>query len=221
MKKINCNIIKDILPLYVDDVVSEDTKELVEEHLNKCEFCNTEYKRMSGKMQMPVECDVQPIKTLNKKIKKEKIISALAASLISVLILGLLGFWTLFIGKPVEKDRVEITTEIQKPHDAYADPEFVVHSNIKDGTTMISKEKKIYKIDENGDEILAGYEVEIREPLLKFIHFNPSGYSFGYSYQEMGAPAEEFDFVIKVKFKDETVTYSMREEGLFKYYEKR
>ena len=74
---------------------------------------------------------------------------------------------------------------------------------------------------ENGDEILAGYEVEIREPLLKFIHFNPSGYSFGYSYQGMGAPAEEFDFVIKVKFKDETVTYSMREEGLFEYYEKR
>lgn len=221
IKKINCNIIKDILPLYVDDVVSEDTKELVEEHLNKCELCNAEYKRMAGKVQMPVECDVQPIKTLNKKIKKEKIISALAASLISVLILGILGYWALFIGKPVEKDRVEITTEIQNPHDTYATPEFVVHTNIKDGTTMIWKEKNIYKLDENGDKILAGYEVEIREPLLKFIHFNPSSYTFGYSYQEMVAPEKEFDFSINVKFKDETVTYSMREEGLFEYYEKR
>ena len=27
MKKISCNIIKDVLPLYLDDVVSEDTKE--------------------------------------------------------------------------------------------------------------------------------------------------------------------------------------------------
>lgn len=30
MKKISCNIIKDVLPLYLDDVVSEDTKNMVE-----------------------------------------------------------------------------------------------------------------------------------------------------------------------------------------------
>ena len=35
MEKINCNVIQDILPLYIDDVVSDDTKELVEEHLQK------------------------------------------------------------------------------------------------------------------------------------------------------------------------------------------
>ena len=34
MEKINCNVIQDILPLYIDDVVSDDTKELVEEHRN-------------------------------------------------------------------------------------------------------------------------------------------------------------------------------------------
>ena len=28
MEKINCNVIQDILPLYIDDVVSDDTKEL-------------------------------------------------------------------------------------------------------------------------------------------------------------------------------------------------
>ena len=27
MEKINCNVIQDILPLYIDDVVSDDTKE--------------------------------------------------------------------------------------------------------------------------------------------------------------------------------------------------
>ena len=31
MKKISCNIIRDILPLYLDDVVSDETKEMVEE----------------------------------------------------------------------------------------------------------------------------------------------------------------------------------------------
>ena len=28
MEKINCNVIQDILPLYIDDVVSDDAKEL-------------------------------------------------------------------------------------------------------------------------------------------------------------------------------------------------
>ena len=39
MEKINCNVIQDILPLYIDDVVSDDTKELVEEHLKECPAC--------------------------------------------------------------------------------------------------------------------------------------------------------------------------------------
>ena len=31
--KISCNIIRDILPLYVDNVVSDDTRDMTEEHL--------------------------------------------------------------------------------------------------------------------------------------------------------------------------------------------
>ena len=37
MKKISCNIVRDVLPLYLDDVVSDETKEMVEEHLKSCE----------------------------------------------------------------------------------------------------------------------------------------------------------------------------------------
>ena len=44
MNKINCNVIKDILPLYVDDLASEDTKALVESHLKKCDSCMQEYR---------------------------------------------------------------------------------------------------------------------------------------------------------------------------------
>ena len=37
--KITCNIIEDLLPLYVDDMVSEDSRKLVEEHLKECLAC--------------------------------------------------------------------------------------------------------------------------------------------------------------------------------------
>ncbi|MCI8714118.1 MAG: zf-HC2 domain-containing protein, partial [Ruminococcus sp.] len=31
-----CNLIRDILPLYVEDMVSTDTREFVSEHLEHC-----------------------------------------------------------------------------------------------------------------------------------------------------------------------------------------
>lgn len=39
MKEIKCTIIQDVLPLYVDEVVSQDTKEMVDEHLQHCNKC--------------------------------------------------------------------------------------------------------------------------------------------------------------------------------------
>jgi len=39
MKDISCDVIRDLLPLYVDDVCSETSKRLVVEHVKKCENC--------------------------------------------------------------------------------------------------------------------------------------------------------------------------------------
>lgn len=39
MDKINCDIIQDLLPLYVDDVCSQASKQMIEEHLENCSFC--------------------------------------------------------------------------------------------------------------------------------------------------------------------------------------
>lgn len=37
--KINCQIIEDLLPLYIDDVCSKESKAMIEEHLSSCESC--------------------------------------------------------------------------------------------------------------------------------------------------------------------------------------
>ena len=39
--KCRCGIIKDLLPLYVDHVCSDESKELIEEHLLECEKCKS------------------------------------------------------------------------------------------------------------------------------------------------------------------------------------
>ena len=41
MGKISCNVIKDLLPSYVEDICSHESKELVEEHLVGCRECQS------------------------------------------------------------------------------------------------------------------------------------------------------------------------------------
>lgn len=43
-----CKIIYDLLPAYIDDVCSDETKELVEEHLETCSECRREYEQMKA-----------------------------------------------------------------------------------------------------------------------------------------------------------------------------
>ena len=70
--KNECNIIKDILPLYVEDMVSADTSAFVEEHLEKCAECRAELedmKKSNGleKSNVSVEDEVMPLKAFKKK----------------------------------------------------------------------------------------------------------------------------------------------------------
>ena len=39
--KCKCGIIKDLLPLYVDQVCSDESKELINEHLPECKECKS------------------------------------------------------------------------------------------------------------------------------------------------------------------------------------
>lgn len=39
MQNITCNMIKDLIPSYLDDILTEDTRELVKEHLAVCPEC--------------------------------------------------------------------------------------------------------------------------------------------------------------------------------------
>ena len=44
MSEVTCNTIKDILPLYVDGVVSDDTRNMVAKHLEHGEECKKNMK---------------------------------------------------------------------------------------------------------------------------------------------------------------------------------
>ena len=74
MDKTSCNIIKDILPLYVDDVVSEDTRNMVSEHIEHCENCRKIYEKMKVHVSIPIENSAKPLKKFKRAWKRKKIV---------------------------------------------------------------------------------------------------------------------------------------------------
>lgn len=63
-----CNIIKDILPLYIEDMVSTDTREFVSEHLEHCEKCQAEFERMRKPADFIPDTDIVPLKRIKKDL---------------------------------------------------------------------------------------------------------------------------------------------------------
>lgn len=119
-----------------------------------------------------------------------------------------------YYGVPASEEDIVLTTEFQKNSYGYLNQEYVFHFTRSDMKAINTFFKNIYGKNEYGENVLVGYEVQVREPVFNIIQ-QPSNYTFGYMYQETSEPDEDFDFTITIKYKDSEKIYSMRKEGLF------
>lgn len=55
--EVGCGVIRDLLPLYEDGAASEETTQLVREHIKDCPSCREELRKMRIPVSMPVEED--------------------------------------------------------------------------------------------------------------------------------------------------------------------
>lgn len=87
--KITCDVIRDILPLYAEEMVSQDTKNLVEEHLIGCEGCTRELDDLRKPRKLPVETDASSLKRVGKSIRRRRILAVMAVLLfVATLLIG-------------------------------------------------------------------------------------------------------------------------------------
>ena len=68
-----CNIIRDLLPLYAENMVSSDTSDFVEEHLKGCEACRKEYEKTKEPQPAQEISDAVPLFKLSRKLKAKRI----------------------------------------------------------------------------------------------------------------------------------------------------
>ena len=84
-KELPCYVISDLLPLYQDDILSEQTKKDIDRHLSGCEECRK--KLLAMKMQIDVQStDVELKSNPLKKVKfYQKMLTAFGAVIAFVL----------------------------------------------------------------------------------------------------------------------------------------
>ena len=77
--KMDCCVVRDLLPLYVENMVSDQTAELIKQHLAECPECQNECESFkdTGKMailETPAEtpqADVKPFKKIMRKLNRQ------------------------------------------------------------------------------------------------------------------------------------------------------
>lgn len=98
--KRECNIVRDLLPLYVENMASEETREFVEAHLSNCPECNEIYDSMletKGDEKLGLDekeeqnKEILPLLIVKRKLNKKRIVTSIIAVVISLVILLVAG----------------------------------------------------------------------------------------------------------------------------------
>ncbi|MDE6388825.1 MAG: zf-HC2 domain-containing protein [Lachnospiraceae bacterium] len=88
--KLSCNVIRDLLPLYADQICSEESKALVKEHLTSCKDCSGLLQQMCSK-EMENRLETESVNVLREQAdffkRKSAMIGAVIAGIFMIPIL--------------------------------------------------------------------------------------------------------------------------------------
>lgn len=74
----DCSIVQDLLPLYAEDMLREETKEYVDGHLSQCAACRAELDALKADVK-PAPVSAQPLRDLKRQLRRKKLTAVLLA----------------------------------------------------------------------------------------------------------------------------------------------
>ena len=101
----NCKLVKDLLPSYIDDVTSKETKEFIEEHLKECKDCKKHLDEMNSELDKEKVKDIETVKEIKKykrKIFTLKFLVIAAVLIIVGTVVGKLGYKYYIVKNSIE-----------------------------------------------------------------------------------------------------------------------
>ena len=100
--KNECNIVRDVLPLYFENMVSEETAAFVEEHLKTCAECAAELEAIKAGKQIDEAAipqntsDANALVAIKRKIRKKKWIAISITAVCLLVIVALIHYFPIY-----------------------------------------------------------------------------------------------------------------------------
>lgn len=97
MNKVNCEIVRDIIPLYIDDACSDESKTAIEEHIKNCSECKQMLELMNQedyKIKLDITNENKKATEIVKKINNKIIRKQIIIAVVTAIIIG--GVWAYF-----------------------------------------------------------------------------------------------------------------------------
>lgn len=109
---LSCNVIRDLLPLYAEDMVSEETKGLVDDHLCTCDECTKELAQLKKAPKLPLDVESGSLKRVKDSVRKRRRRMVLAAML-TLCALWVTGTVILFTPRYLTAENAYVAVETQ------------------------------------------------------------------------------------------------------------
>ena len=110
--KVPCGVVRDLLPLYAEDLVGEESRALVEEHLADCPDCRKTLEDMKQPKPAPEPDGAEALRAVKRDIRRRRLTAVLLAALLVFLpLFALLARATDKVAVPWEKDLFRVESE--------------------------------------------------------------------------------------------------------------
>lgn len=133
MKKNECNIVRDLMPLVLDRVASDESREMVEEHITACGECRKQYEDMKAEMPEETRTEfeedqaqfISAVRKVKRQKRRRRIIALVTAAVICFLAVVCGGLLY---------DRLRLATDQPIPAAEYE----LILSRLKDGRAAMT-----------------------------------------------------------------------------------
>lgn len=194
---LTCNVVKDLLPNYIDNLVSEKTAHEIADHLTSCADCRSAYEKMKAPLAPIVMQDKNEIDFLKKIKIKGRIRTLKYTAICTGVVVALMAvFFLIFArGTPVNSADLDYRAVVDTNGD------FVIEMTLEKSSALSVSMEMIYE-GEGEARKLKGFILTPRQ-MPEFIA-EGNRYSFGVS----GDSIDDFQngkFLLSIQFADKTV----------------
>ncbi len=178
----NCNVARDLIPLYADGLCEKETRHELEEHLRDCDDCrNMAEEAKTGldtRLKIKTDNEIKPFKKINKKARRSKIISVTVISVLSAVIIAL---GLMIYSQIVKSDKIPNFEKIQWYYDSEkkirqlldGDIDGFLKGNVISENCVYEKFHDKELLEAKYNKYIKGHKFEIR---CQPVYYTGSGY---------------------------------------------